>query len=67
MFEITGIYSNTFYPNGTLNRMKKAFHMALNTESGVMAFIDEQVPFEEIKIRDAETKEDLTEYFMGEK
>lgn len=67
MFEISGIYAVKFYPNGSLSRYKKAFKMVLNTESGVMAFLDEQQPFEEIKIRDPETKEDFTEYFLGEK
>lgn len=67
MFEVSGIYAIKFYPDGSLSRYKKAFKTVLNTESGVMAFLDEQRPFESIQIKDPETKEDLTEYFLGEK
>ena len=65
MFEISGVYGIKFYPGGSLSRIKKAFKMVVNTEHGVMAFLDEQKPFDSVKIRDPETKEDLTEYFLG--
>lgn len=65
MFTIKGIYAVKFYPNGSVSRDKTAFKMTLNTESGVMAFLDEQKPFVEIKITNADTKEDVTKYFMG--
>jgi len=67
MFEISGVYAVKFYPDGSVSRNKKAFKMILNTESGVMAFLDEQKPFQSIIIQNPETKEDLTEYFLGEK
>lgn len=67
MFEISGVYAVKFYPDGSLSRMKKAFKMVVNTERGVMAFLDEQRPFETVLIRDPDTKQDLTEYFLGEK
>ena len=67
MFEISGVYAVKFYPDGSVSRMKKAFKMVVNTERGVMAFLDEQRPFEEVLIRDPDTKEDHTEYFLGEK
>lgn len=66
MFTIEGIYAVRFYPNGSISRDKRAFKMTLNTEDGVMAFLDEQRPFLEVKITNAETKEDLTTYFLGE-
>ena len=67
MFEISGIYAVKFYPDGSVSRMKKAFKMVVNTERGVMAFLDEQRPFESVQIRDPDTKEDQTEYFLGGK
>ena len=67
MFEISGIYAVKFYPDGSVSRMKKAFKMVVNTERGVMAFLDEQRPFESVQIKDPDTKEDLTEYFLGPK
>ena len=67
MYEISGIYAVKFYPDGSISRSKKAFKMVLNTESGVMAFLDEQKPFQDVQIKDTDTKKDLTEYFLGEK
>jgi len=66
MFEISGVYAVKFYPDGSVSRMKKAFKMVVNTEHGVMAFLDEQRPFETIQIKDPDTKKDLTTYFLGE-
>jgi len=65
MYEISGIYAVKFYPDGSLSRNKRVFKMVVNSENGVMAFLDEQQPFESIVIKDPSTKEDLTEYFMG--
>ena len=67
MFEISGVYAVKFYTNGSLSRNKRASKLVVNTERGVMAFLDEQRPFESVQIRNPETKEDLTEYFLGEK
>ena len=67
MYEISGIYAVKFYPDGSVSRTKKVFKMVLNTESGVMAFLDEQKPFQDAQIKDVETGKDLTEYFLGEK
>ena len=67
MFEISGVYAIKFYPDGSLSRLKKAFKMIVNTERGVVAFLDEQRPFENVQIKNTDTKEDLTEYFLGEK
>jgi len=65
MFTIKGIYGIKFYPDGSLSRDKRAFEMTLNSENGVMAFLDEQRPFLELKIVDATTKKDVTKYFLG--
>lgn len=54
-----------FYPDGSISRTKKAFETTLNSENGVMAFLDEQRPFLELKIIDAMTKKDVTKYFLG--
>lgn len=66
MYEISGVYAVKFYPDGSVSRNKKAFKMVVNTEQGVMAFYDEQRPFESIQIRDSNTRENFTEYFLGE-
>jgi len=65
MFTIKGIYAMKFYPDGSISRTKKVFEMTLNSEQGVMAFIDEQKPFLEIKVTNTETKKDVTKYFLG--
>jgi len=65
MFKLEGVYAVKFYPNGSVSRSKYAFKMHLNSESGVMAFLDEQRPFLEVKITEIETREDKTDYFMG--
>lgn len=66
MFRITGIYDVKLRRDGSVSRTKHTFDIALNTERGVMAFIEEQKPFAEIAITDAVTKEDKTAYFIGE-
>lgn len=65
MYTIKGVYGVKFYPNGSVSRNKTAFEMTLNSEGGVMAFLDEQKPFDTVKITKTETKEDLTSYFLG--
>jgi hypothetical protein len=65
MFTISGVYGIKLYPNGSVSRLKRAFAITLNTEKGVMEFLDEQKPFSEVKIVDSITKEDKTEYFLG--
>jgi hypothetical protein len=67
MFEIEGIFAEKFYPDGQISRLKRTFKMQLNTEHGVMAFIEEQKPFYQIAIRDLTINEDKTEYFLGTK
>ena len=67
MFEISGVYAVKFYPDGSVSRLKKTFKMVVNSERGVMAFYDEQRPFESITIRNPDTKVDVTEYFLGGK
>lgn len=66
MYEISGVYAVKFYPDGSVSRHKKTFKMVVNTEQGVMAFYDEQRPFDSVEIKDSDTKEDFTEYFLGE-
>ena len=65
MFEISGVFDNKFYPNGQISRMKKAFKMHLNTEDGVVRFIEEQKPFSELSIKSLIDNQDKTEYFLG--
>jgi len=67
MYEISGVYAVKFYPDGSLSRTKKTFKMIVNTEHGVMAFLDEQKPFLSVQIKNPDTKENFTEYFLGEK
>ena len=67
MFELTGVYGNKFMTGGQVVRGKSAFKQYLNSEEGVMRFIDEMQPFDTIIIKDMVTKEDKTEYFLGPK
>jgi len=65
MFEIRGVFAEKFTAKGEVLRLKNTFVQYLNTEKGVMAFIDEMKPFVEISITDYTTKKDKTEYFLG--
>lgn len=65
MFEISGIYGIKFIIGGQIIRNKSTFRQFLNTEDGVMRFIDEMKPFDSITVKDTITKEDKTEYFLG--
>ena len=67
MFEINGIYGVKFMTGGQVIRNKSTFKQYLNTEAGVMRFIEEMQPFDTITIKDMTTKEDKTEYFLGPK
>lgn len=67
MFEITGVYGNKFLTGGQVIRNKSTFKQYLNSEAGVMRFIEEMQPFDSIAIKDMATKEDKTEYFLGPK
>ena len=67
MYEISGVYGFKQLPNGIISRQRSAFKTTLNTEHGVVRFIDEEQPFESISIKDPITKKDLTEYFLGGK
>lgn len=66
MFTIKGVYAMKLYPDGSISRTKKAFQTTLNSEQGVMAFLDEQKPFVEVKITEVGTKKDMTKYFLGQ-
>jgi hypothetical protein len=50
MYEITGILSEKFAPNGSVLRLAKPIHMELKTVEGVLKFIDEQKPFRTLQI-----------------
>jgi len=67
MYEISGIFGIRLRFDGSLSRNKQTFKTRVNTERGVMVFVDEEKPFDTIKIINLETKEDLTEYFLGPK
>ncbi len=67
MFEIKGVYGIKFMTGGQVIRGKSAFTQILNSEAGVMRFIDEMKPFDSITIKEIETKKDMTEYFLGPK
>lgn len=66
MYEITGVYGNKFITGGHVVRNKSAFKQHLNTEEGVMRFLDEMKPFESVAIKDLITFKDMTEYFLGD-
>jgi len=67
MYEISGIFGIKLRFDGSLSRNKHTFRTTVNTERGVMKFIDEEKPFESVKIINLATREDLTEYFLGPK
>jgi len=67
MYEISGVFGIRLRFDGSLSRNKHTFRTTVNTERGVMEFVNEEKPFETIKIINLETKEDLTEYFLGPK
>lgn len=62
MFKLEGILDDKFLPDGSIIRMKSRFSLPLNSEDGVLRFIEELKPFAEIKI--TEDKEDKTQYFL---
>jgi hypothetical protein len=66
MYQISGIFGLKVRFDGSVARQKVAFsNVTLHTERGVMNFIDEEKPFDEIKIIDVATNKDVTEYFLG--
>ncbi len=65
MYEIKGVFSEKFLPDGNILRMKGIFTQNLNTEVGVVRFLQEQRPFAELTITDL-SGEDKTEYFLKE-
>ena len=67
MFEITGVYDNKFISAGQVVRNKSTFKQYLNTEEGVMRFLDEMKPFVSVVVKDVDADKDVTEYFLGEK
>jgi hypothetical protein len=64
MFEISGILVEKFHPQGQLLRMKNVFKTQLNTEAGVLRFLQEQQPFAELKIHNIIDNKDMTAYFL---
>lgn len=67
MFEISGVYAPKIHTNGAILRHQSMFKTQLHTEEGVMRWLDEQKPFLELKIMNVVAREDVTEYFTGEK
>lgn len=65
MFELSGTLAEKFHPDGYILRMKNTFKMQLNTEEGVVRFVQEQRPFADLKVVVAGTNEDRTEYFVA--
>jgi len=64
MFEINGVLSEKFHPQGQIIRMKNSFKMHLNSDKGVVRFLREQRPFAALSIKEVGTDEDKTEYFL---
>ncbi len=67
MFEITGVYGMKFITAGQAVRNKGTFKQYLNSEEGVMRFLDEMKPFESVVVKDLSNNTDMTEYFLGGK
>ncbi len=67
MFEITGVYDSKFVNAGQSVRSKSTFKQYLNTEEGVMRFLDEMKPFVSVAVKDMDANKDVTEYFLGVK
>lgn len=65
MYEIKGIFKEKLGPEGHVIRFKNTFTQHLNTDVGVVRFIQEQKPFSELVVTDLFGK-DLTEYFLNE-
>jgi len=65
MYELKGVFGEKFHPEGHVLRMKGLFTQYLNTDVGVVRFIQEQRPFAELKIKNLAGK-DITEYFLKE-
>ena len=63
MFELKGVFAEKLTADGQLLRMKNLFTQNLNTEIGVIRFIQEQRPFAELEITTA-FGENRTEYFL---
>jgi hypothetical protein len=65
VFKVECILADKFGNRGEVVRLKRFMTNYLNTEKGVMNFINEMKPFVSITITD-ETKKDWTTYFLGE-
>jgi len=65
MFEISGTLAEKFHPDGYILRMKNHFKTQLNTEIGVVRFLQEQRPFAELKVVTIIGNEDKTQYFLA--
>lgn len=65
MFELKGVLLEKFGTSGHVIRMKGLFTQNLNTEDGVVRFIQEQRPFAELTVSTI-FGEDKTEYFLSE-
>lgn len=65
MYELKGVFSEKFHSDGSILRMKGLFTQHLNTDVGVVRFIQEQRPFSELVVTDLFGK-DTTEHFLNE-
>jgi len=65
MYEIKGVFTEKLLSDGHVLRMKGIFTQHLNTEKGVVKFLQEQRPFSELKITDL-FGGDKTDYFLKE-
>lgn len=63
MFEINGVFKEKFY-QGQVIRMKNSFKQSLNTKEGVIRFIEDNQPFDEITIRSIIDNKDVTDNFI---
>ena len=64
MYRITGIKDYKIAPAGAIIRTPSTFVQILNTEAGVLRWIDEQQPFKKIEVMDLTTMKDVTAEFV---
>lgn len=67
MFELKGIFKEKLHVDGFPIRTPSPFQIHLNSEMGVVRFINEHKPFSDITIKEIgdEEKKDRTEYFLA--
>lgn len=62
-YEVMGAYALKIV-GGVIVRQPGTFSITLHTPEGVMRFLEEAAPVNNVVVRDATTKEDLTEEFV---